>query len=382
MGHLSDVEKDHLLPLIKRLNLYPVGAPESAELFEILSIIYTRETAEVASKFPLLETTIEELSLRVRKKPDKLLTLIEEMAEKGIVTESVYGGKSFYMLSPLMIGLFEFIFMKTTLDMPLDRLAVLIDAYEKGPLGRQCASLKTKLGRMIPLERALPHLETAILSYEEAGTIIRASEYLSLTRCYCRHKSHHQNRKCSRPIDEGCMAFGRAAEFLVRRGFAHKATADEGLEVLRIAEEGEMVHIMDNVRQNPAFMCQCCPCCCAFLTFMKAHPGSSTVASSSMCARLNNDRCERCGLCMGGCPAGAISADQPDGITINSARCLGCGLCAVTCPRGAIVLVERRRRTIPPLRIGEKYARAAIETGKILPFIPEVLRLLLRRLSR
>ncbi|MDQ7826200.1 MAG: 4Fe-4S binding protein [Candidatus Eremiobacteraeota bacterium] len=379
MGHLSHVEKEHLLPLVKRLNLYPVGAPESDELYEILSLIYTRETAAIAAKFPLLETTLEELSPRVRKKPGELLPFIEEMAERGIVTESVYGGRAYYMLSPLIIGLFEFIFMKTSQDMPLEKLAALIDAYEKGPLGRQFATLKTKMGRMLPLEKAFPLLSTSVLSFERAGEIISRSEYLSLTRCYCRHKSLHLGRKCSHPFEEVCMAFGKAAEFLVRRGFAQAISINDGLEVLKKAEEENLVHIMDNVRENPAFLCNCCSCCCAFLSFMKRVPGGSTVAPSSVQAEVAMDTCMRCGICLEKCPAGAISIPREESVHIDSVRCLGCGLCAVTCPRQAITLAGRRRRIIPPGNVTEKFARAAFETGKLLPYIPEAVRILLRR---
>ena len=60
MGHHLD-GKSSIVPLIDRLNKYPIGLPDSETLRRILAIIFTEEEAYVASRFPLTEATLAEL---------------------------------------------------------------------------------------------------------------------------------------------------------------------------------------------------------------------------------------------------------------------------------------------------------------------------------
>jgi pyruvate formate lyase activating enzyme len=51
-------------------------------------------------------------------------------------------------------------------------------------------------------------------------------------------------------------------------------------------------------------------------------------------------RCVNCGLCVGACPEGVLSAGP--GIAVDRGRCLGCGECARECPSGAMELLGTR----------------------------------------
>jgi heterodisulfide reductase subunit A2 len=54
-------------------------------------------------------------------------------------------------------------------------------------------------------------------------------------------------------------------------------------------------------------------------------------------ARVDEDVCVGCGLCVKVCPYGAPSIVEPQHISrVNEALCKGCGACAGTCPSGAI----------------------------------------------
>ncbi len=52
-------------------------------------------------------------------------------------------------------------------------------------------------------------------------------------------------------------------------------------------------------------------------------------------------QCAACGMCMKGCPLGAITI--PLGITavVDEDRCVGCSKCAKVCPASIITMVDR-----------------------------------------
>ena len=52
MGHQVG-SKSSIVPLIDRLNKYPVGLPDSDKLRQILSLLFSVEEAFIASRFPL-----------------------------------------------------------------------------------------------------------------------------------------------------------------------------------------------------------------------------------------------------------------------------------------------------------------------------------------
>lgn len=51
---------------------------------------------------------------------------------------------------------------------------------------------------------------------------------------------------------------------------------------------------------------------------------------------IDPDACRGCGLCLAGCPAGAILGAKKSAHHIVSERCVGCGSCLEACPFGAI----------------------------------------------
>ena len=61
------------------------------------------------------------------------------------------------------------------------------------------------------------------------------------------------------------------------------------------------------------------------------------ISAQAATARVNDERCSGCGLCVEVCPYGAIELD-PEGETavVNALLCKGCGSCAATCFSGAI----------------------------------------------
>ena len=100
-----------------------------------------------------------------------------------------------------------------------------------------------------------------MLDYERASHVIREASTVAVSLCYCRHKMEHVGRACDAPRDI-CLTFGSTARSLAKHGYAREASASEGLELLHPAQEWGLVQFGENVRERPAFICNCCGCCC------------------------------------------------------------------------------------------------------------------------
>ncbi len=105
MGHIANA-KNSLVPLIDRINKYPIGLVDNEKLRQILAILFTEEEAFVASKFPLEEATLDELCKLTGKPNEVLAPILENLANKGIIMDMPYGDTTYYLLMPGLIGFF------------------------------------------------------------------------------------------------------------------------------------------------------------------------------------------------------------------------------------------------------------------------------------
>lgn len=376
MGHHLG-SKSSLVPLIDRLNKYPIGLVDSIKLREILSLLFDEREAFIASCFPLEEATLPELARLTRIPGDELLPLLERMADKGLVMDMPYGGEVYYLLLPGLIGFFEFTFMKQRTDLPLPRLAQLMREYLEESQAAEFFGSRTPLTRSLPYEEHIP-VSSEITTYDQAREIIRAAGFGAVGMCYCRHKKAHLDETCTKgaPVDGICISLGSAARFMARRGFAQERSVDELLAVLDHARTLHLTHITDNIRHKPSFICNCCSCCCELLAGVQMgyHNG---VAKTGFSAVIDTERCNGCGACFRACNIGVIGL--PEGVqfshtaerhaVVDPQRCLGCGACITACRQGALVLVPAANRAIPPLKRKDLYLRILKEKRRLTPFV-------------
>lgn len=364
MGHITD-KPDIFKQLRKRLDMNPIGLPEHASIYEILSILFTEKEAEVGSKFPIGLVKIEELVRSTGINQKGLEEILKGMMKKGLVINAKGGGQTRYLLSPAMIGFFEFTFMRTNESIPQKHLAGLLDAYTSTPeFIWEFFSSETKRTRTFVYDDVLPPVKSEVLDFQTASEYIRKAGRGSLGKCYCRHEAWHLGTNCSAPIDDICISLGISSDFLVEQGFGRRADVDELLDTLKKAEDAGLVHIGDNVLDQTTFICNCCGCCCTLLKGLTKHDVKHPVATTNFMARIDVAECTGCGECVEHCQINAIKMTENLPV-VEEEICLGCGICAHFCPSDAIKMRERERRVIPPKTYKELMLRLMKEKDRI-----------------
>ena len=376
MGHISESKSD-LVPLIDRLNQYPIGLVDNHILRELLSLLFTPDEAYVGSHFPLREATLDEMMERTGLPEAKLTNILESMADKGLVMDMPYGGTVYYLLMPGVIGFIEFTFMKNRTDLPLKKVAKLMSDYfhwdTKNGQGKEFFGSNTQLTRSLPYESHIP-VNSTIVSYDSAKSIIENSEFGAVSMCYCRHKREHEGKSCKKgaPVDGICISLGKGSEFLVRRGFAEKKSKDELTSILQKAENLKLTHITDNIRDKPTFICNCCGCCCEIMAGVQSGYYNG-VNKTPYIAEVDQEFCDYCGDCFSACNVKAIGLDRDNSSRrvskVKDEICLGCGACISSCKKDAISLDFRNNYSIPVKTKRNLFMKIAYEKGRLTPLI-------------
>ena len=205
--------------MAERLNRNPIGVPINEGLMEILHRLYTETEALVGSRFPLLPMPVEKIANLTGLGHSELQTVLESMADKGLLLDLKRRDSTYYMLAPMVVGFFEYTFMRVRDTVDMKALAGLFESYfQRDEVRDEFFNAETKMFRALTYESLIPALvETEVLDYERASAIIREAKGGALSLCSCRHKASHLGKECSAPL-EVCTSFGDAAEWLVRRG--------------------------------------------------------------------------------------------------------------------------------------------------------------------
>lgn len=329
--------------LRRKLNLYPIGMPESPTALEILKTLYAPEEARVMAvlhPLPLFQDATE-VAFHAELPLDQAKKTLLSLSERGLVIELHILGKLRYILMPIYPGLFELAFMTPVPHPRKEELARLWEKYHREELAPEVYRQKTPAMRVIPVRRSLPVSHT-VHRFEDAAAILSNARSLAIGPCACRTAFHH----CDRPTDT-CIILNIYADYLVERRFARRATRDDALRTLERAEEHGLVHCSANSRMAPAVVCSCCPCCCGFLRGIAHYNKAGVVSSSNFLPRLDAAACVACGECAAVCPSGAAAVSETHP-RFDPSLCIGCGLCARHCAHGAVTMRRRPDTTVPP----------------------------------
>ncbi|PKM68635.1 MAG: (Fe-S)-binding protein [Firmicutes bacterium HGW-Firmicutes-2] len=372
MGHITS--KDAYKSLEERINWFTQGAHPSESLYKILQILYSETEAKWVAKLPIRPFTAKKAARIWHISEGKAEIFLEHLCEKALLVDSYYKGERQFVMPPPMAGFIEFALMRTRGDIDQKFLSELYYQYmnvEEDFIKDLFFATETHLGRVFVQEPSLIYEKTIhILDYERASHIIEEATHIGVGTCYCRHKMLHADHPCeiNAPLDV-CLTFGNVARSLAEHGqHARLIDKKEAFDVLERSYASNLVQIGENVRESPAFICNCCGCCCEALQAARKFSPMQPVATTNYIPKISK-ACIGCGKCEKVCPVLAISmANDKEGMMvakIDKEVCLGCGVCVRSCPTNAIELVERAARVITPVNSTHRFVLQAIEKGTL-----------------
>ncbi|NLY40641.1 MAG: 4Fe-4S binding protein [Desulfovibrionales bacterium] len=375
MGHIAS--KDIYQQLGHRLDQAPVRTPWTPVFRDLLAHLYTPDEADLVSRLPYRPSSLSRIATMLGEPEQALQTRLETLCTKGLVIDIWDGAGYQYMVSPIVIGFFEFSMMRTGADLPLAQWAELFEAYMFGEQDFLRANFGA--GQEVSVMRALPHEQALgehveILDYEKASALIEDQTTFALGLCSCRHEKHHLGHAPCRTPMETCTSLGTGAEFLIRNGFATSIDKARMRDILERSRDLGLTLSADNVRRDVGFICHCCGCCCNLLRGIRETGYPGILVTASVQATIDPALCTGCGLCARACPIEAITLVQKEAHSkAKQAQigdlCLGCGVCALRCPTGAITLQPRQHTVLHPADSFERVMLQALERDTIHTFL-------------
>lgn len=361
--------------LIDRLNRFPLGAPPSKTLYQILSLLFTPKEAELVSSLPIKPFSVEVAAQNWKMTTVQAQNILDSLCSKALLMDIEMDGKSTYALPPPMAGFFEFSLMRTGGHVDQKLISELFHQYlnVEEDFIKALFRGETKPGRTFVNENALSSSNALhVLDYERASEVIQTSAYMGVGMCYCRHKKQHLGDACDAPM-EICMTFGTTAHSLSKHGYSRLIDKNEGMDLLQIAREHNLVQFGENAQNDVSFICNCCGCCCEALTSARRFAFLNPVETTNFLPVVDELICNGCTKCTQACSVEAItmvSANDPQKpkklkATVDEERCLGCGVCVTTCKSNALSLKSLGKRVITPVNSAHKTVMMAIERGTL-----------------
>jgi len=252
-------------------------------------------------------------------------------------------------------------------------MAEALHAYTHGDeaLAREAFGGGTTIGRALVHETALGEVPD-VLDWQRASAVVGEARAWAVSLCYCRHKAEHLGEACGAPM-EICLSLNGGAEYVIRRKFGRAIERAEALDILQASRKQGLVQIADNVQHRPAFVCNCCGCCCEQLRGANLW-GLAAVNPSGFAPERKAASCSGCSRCARACPVAAVEMvpERRTGAQRNAmapqfdpGKCIGCGVCADACHKDALRMVPGAGARHVPGDAVERMVRMALERGRL-----------------
>ncbi|MBI5585253.1 MAG: 4Fe-4S dicluster domain-containing protein [Deltaproteobacteria bacterium] len=349
------MSEDIYRTLQQRLDQYSMGFPatESGIEIRILRYLFSEQDAALfLALSPALETP-EAVAARLGRPLEDVAGQLEDMALRGLLFRLEKKGTVKYGAIPFVHGLFEFQVKNLSPD-----LALMMEQYEKEGFDRALQDSGGYFLRTIPIQRAVDTTQH-IAAYEDAVTLLRQKDLIVITDCICRKRTEVMGQSCGKPM-EACFMFGSMGQYYLDRDMGRKIDVEEAIAILTQCQEAGLV-TQPATSQNPSGLCNCCGDCCGVLRALNRHPKPAEIIFSNYYARVEEEECLGCAVCLDRCQMQALSLNDEGLAQVNGDRCIGCGLCVTTCPSGAMQLIPKAADQIrvPPASSAEQMMRLA-----------------------
>ena len=368
MGHM--VGKEVYRKLGKKIDGLTMRAPWNETFHSIVKELYSTDEADLIVRMPYGLANLDRIEKVTKYERPKLQKLLEGLSDKGLVMDLWIKGEYHYVVSPMIIGIFEFTMMRTGENLNFKKWARLFHDYLQDERGFWAANYK-RGEKMSPL-RSLPHEDAVaasehveVLDYEKATAIVEGAKRFAIGLCSCRHeKLHAGEKKCDVPLDT-CSSYDAAADYMIKHDLAKEVSKSEMIENLARSKEMGLVLCADNAKKHISFICQCCGCCCNVLLGISRFGYPGVVVSSNYVPKREEEDCTACGACAEACAINAIEIVADGNPKVDTSICIGCGVCALKCPTEALKLVHREQKVLHPEDTFERIILQCLERGTL-----------------
>ncbi len=337
-------------------------------LVQILKALLNEEQIKFLLNFRKPILTYQELKERTDMNDTQLMNILNSLMDNGIIMDKPLENSNMmeYRLLPPVADIFEY---SLNGDRPIEQKKKLAQIFEKMfkettemvqtnydgllPIFKERIPIYS---RIIPIEKELSVPLEKVLPLHEVSKIIDEQEIISLSECPCKLQRSLLGEPCKTSSDRfRCFHFGNMGRYFIEHNLGKPVSKVEAKKILKEAEEEGLVHktFHDDfsLDEKENSICNCCKCCCIlFQTYYRGIISFHTL--TSYIAKIDENKCVGCGICVEKCPIEAISLINGKA-TDDENKCIGCGVCVHHCPESARTLVrtELREVYLPPLII-------------------------------